>query len=102
MDLGKIAFYIGVLVSVVLAWTDIPYATWILVALGVIVGLLNITAKETQTFLLAALVMITAGVSIGTGLGEPLKSILHAFAAFVAAAGLVVALKAIYQIEKAR
>ena len=100
--LGRIAFYIGIIVSLLLGWMNIPYATWILVALGVIIGLLNITAKEAQGFLIATLVLVTAGLSLSAGLGEPIKSIIHAFVAFTAAAAVVVALKEVYNIEKSK
>ncbi|VVB81010.1 Uncharacterised protein [uncultured archaeon] len=100
--IGRLAFYAGIVVSVLLGWMNMANATVILIVLGIIVGLLNVTTKETQGFLLAALVLVSAGVALSAGFGEPIKSILQAFIAFTAAAAVVVALKEVYNIEKGR
>ena len=100
--IGRLAFYIGIVVSILLGWMDMANATTILVILGIVVGLLNVTTKEAHDFLLAALVLISAGVALSTGFGEPIQSILQAFIAFTAAAAVVVALKEVYTIEKGR
>lgn len=100
--IGRLAFYVGIVVSILLGWMDMANATMILVVLGIIVGLLNVTMKEAHDFLLAALVLVTAGLALSAGFGEPIKSILQAFIAFTAAAAVIVALKEVYKIEKGR
>jgi len=100
--MGRLAFFAGVIISILLGWMDLPQATLILVIIGVVVGLLNVTAKEAQSFLIATLVLVSAGVALSGAMGEPIKSILQAFIALTASAAVVVALKEVYSIEKAR
>lgn len=100
--IGRISFYAGAVISLLLGWMDMANATTILVVLGVIVGLLNVTAKETGRFLLAALVLVTAGLALATSFGDPVKSVLHAFIAFSAASAVVVALKEVWSIQKSK
>jgi len=100
VSIGRIAFYTGIIVSILLGWMNMPHATFILVTLGVIVGLLNVTEKESTKFMIATLVLITAGLALATSFGDPIKSILNAFIAFTASAAVVVALKEVWTIEK--
>jgi hypothetical protein len=104
--LGNWAFIVGILIAVIAglvpAWNT-PTVMWILVILGLIVGLLNITAKETVEFLVAtiALVLIgTAGIQTLPALGTIVTAILENIVAFVAPAALVVALKAVYELAR--
>ena len=104
---GHYAFIAGVVLAVLIAL--IPQlrgdiAVWILVILGVIVGLLNVTAKETVSFLVAALALIIASsasaltlATIWTGL----TSILGNVIIFVSPAAIVVALKTVYALAEA-
>ena len=102
--LGHWAFIVGIVIAIIAglvpAW-QIPTVTWVLVILGLIVGLLNITAKETVEFLVAAIALMLIG-SAGAipALGTIVLSILANIVAFVAPAALVVALKAIYELAK--
>ena len=100
--LGRWAFIVGVLIAIIAglvpAWQT-PTITWVLVILGLIVGLLNITAKETVEFLVATIALMLIG-SAGAipALGTIILSILANIVAFVAPAALIVALKAIYEL----
>ena len=100
--IGRLAFYAGIVISLLLGWMDMANATLILVVLGVVVGLLNVTGKETGRFLLATLVLVTAGLALRGILGDIVGSILQAFIAFTAAAAIVVALKEVWSIQKSR
>ena len=52
MDMvGRIAFIIGVLLCIVVGFVMQDWIFWALTILGIIVGLLNIAAKETMKFL---------------------------------------------------
>ncbi len=103
---GSWSFIIGVVIALFLGFiTKIvsPAVTMsILVVLGLIVGFLNVTGKETMPFLLAAvsLVIVTSfgGDILGSIqlVGEYLKTTLNSMTIFVMAATIVVALKAIY------
>ncbi len=109
-SLGSWAFILGVLVAVVGGaiggWLTGagPWITLLLVVLGLIVGFLNISQKEVNDFLIAAIALGTVGwianlASIDTVipvLGSVLQAIVANVVAFVAPAALVVALKAVW------
>ena len=100
---GRIAFYVGLIVSVVAGWVEIgATGLAVLVVLGIIVGLLNVTGKEVGRFLLATLTLVVAGVALKDVFGGAVGSILVAYIAFTAAAALVVALREVYAIQKTR
>ena len=103
---GHYSFFAGVILAVLLAL--IPQlagdvAIWVLVILGVLVGLLNITAKETMGFLVAGIALILASSAgalplaiIWTGLTAILANIVY----FVAPAIIVVALQTVYALAE--
>lgn len=98
--IGSWAFILGVLISIVAglipAWQTTTLV-WVLVLLGLVVGFLNITAKETTEFLVATVALLIIG-SAGAipALGVVILSILANIVAFVAPAALIVALKSIW------
>jgi len=99
---GRWAFIIGMIIAILAGFADIPYLTAILFVLGLIVGFLNVTEKESTSFLVAVIAMLVIGLSglqLGkfTGLGV---AILNNFLAFVSAAGLIVALKQVLSVIK--
>ena len=101
MDMvGRIAFYVGLVISIIAGWIEVQ-AMWLAV-LGIIVGLLNVTAKENGRFLLATLVLVTTGIALGTVFGETTGRILGAYIAFTAAAAFIVALKEVYSMQKGK
>jgi hypothetical protein len=75
---------------------------WGLAVLGVIVGFLNIFGKDTHDFLLAGIAILLSATALNTIplVGGLLKNILGYMASFVAAAMIVVALKALYETAK--
>ncbi len=103
--LGEWAFIVGVLLSIMFGlvpkeWEGI--ATLVLVVLGLAVGLLNITEKESTPFLVAAAaLMITSSTGATLKLIPPemlgmfLQSAVMKIGVFVAPAAIVVALKSI-------
>ena len=76
-------------------------STYTLVILGIIVGLLNITAKETTEFLVASLVLL---VSLGmtaltlASIHITLGTIWNNAITFIAPAAIIVALKAVFSV----
>ena len=98
MDLtriGRWAFLGGLLLAILAGFTAVPYLAVLLFVLGLIVGLLNIKEKESTRFLVAVITLLVIGVaSLEFGKLNPvIAPILNSFIAFVAAAGLVVAIK---------
>ena len=102
---GSWAFIIGVVVALligVFSMGDTPVATTVLIVLGLIVGLLNVTGRETTPFLLASVSLVivsSMGGAVFAGMvpiGVTLQSVLNAIITFVMPATIIVALKAIY------
>lgn len=101
MDMiGRIAFYIGLVISILAGWMSVE--AWWLAVLGIIVGLLNVTAKENNRFLLAALVFVVTGGALSTIFGAAVANILIAYVAFTASAAFIVALKEVYSMQRAK
>ncbi|MBN1135148.1 MAG: hypothetical protein JXM73_01090 [Anaerolineae bacterium] len=97
---GKWAFIVGLVVAVVIGYFfQAAWAIWVLAVLGVIVGLLNVSREDTQSFLLAAVAFGLSATALSTVplLGTAITNILHYVAAFVAGAMIVVALKVLLQ-----
>ena len=103
---GRIVFIIGVVVSIIAGFITSYWIFPILTILGLIVGFLNVTAKEVQSFLLAAigLVIISAfgsdQINALPQIGSTLGRIYVALLTFVSPAAIIVALKAIYSVAK--
>lgn len=100
---GTWAFIIGTLIAVVAGFFPLgPLTVSLLILLGLVVGLLNITASESSSFLLStvALVIVAgfggnvfADVAV---VGVFLQRILNAIVVFVVPAAIIVALRSIY------
>ena len=110
-QVGKWAFLIGVVLAVISgigsglaqAWGTNAWLMLLLVVLGLIVGFVNITAKEVQGFLVAAIALLVAGTanlaSVNTlipSLGSILEGIINMVILLVAPAALIVCLRAVY------
>jgi len=98
--IGKWAFIIGLVVAVLAGLFFQPgWAIWVLAILGVIVGLLNVTAEDTRSFLLASIALTLSATALNTLpiVGTALSFILPFVVAFVAGATIVIALKELFQ-----
>ena len=98
--IGKWAFIGGLVVAVLAGLFFQPgWAVWVLAILGVIVGLLNVTAEDTRAFLLASIALTLSATALNTLplLGTALSFILPFVVAFVAGATIVIALKELFQ-----
>ena len=105
--IGEWAFLLGVVIAIIAGIPGlVPEANMGLVAtglviLGLIVGLLNITQKESPTFLVAAIALLlagTAGLDELPMVGAWIGGILTNIATFVAPAAVIVALKVVYEL----
>ncbi|MDA1197014.1 MAG: hypothetical protein O2779_03565 [Nanoarchaeota archaeon] len=108
--LGNYSFTVGVILAIVLGLVSLgsatPWLSSLLVILGLIVGFLNVTGKETKEFLMVATVLIIAaalgGASSTLGgvsyIGAYLSGIFSQILAFVVPATVVVALKDIWNL----
>lgn len=119
MKYGNIVFGVGLLIAVIMSLvvgfssigqTASQVVTAILIALGIVIGYLNITSQESTNFLVAAIVLVmligpflgnlmqtysfgTVGAKL---LGEFFKNIIG----LVVPAAIVVAIKTIFQTAK--
>ena len=108
--LGSWAFLIGVILAIILgagfAGRFDATITWILVVIGVLVGLLNVANKEVQPFLISGLVLIidsslTANLVVSIPSAGPiLASTLASLIIVFAPATIIVALKNVFSITK--
>ena len=119
-SLGAIAFLAGVILAVavgifsviipvptVTAYSAQIYGT--LVLLGLVVGYMNSTGKDSQTFMLAgtALVIVSKfgmdsvyGTLLGTGIVGTVRTIFGALLVLFVPATIIVALKTVFSIAK--
>jgi len=110
--IGKWSFLIGVVIALIAgigmgvgqAWANNTWITMLLVLAGLAVGIVNITAKETQAFLVAAIAVLVANTAnLNTilpgaeAIGMILAGIVSKIVIVVAPAALVVALRAVYR-----
>ena len=98
--IGKWAFIGGLVVAVLAGLFFQPgWAIWVLAILGLIVGLLNVTAEDTRSFLLASIALTLSATALNTlpVVGTALSFILPFVVAFVAGATIVIALKELFQ-----
>jgi len=102
ISVGRWAFFIGILLAVFAGFWVIPGLAIILVILGLVVGFLNISAAEVQSYLIAVVALLVIGTaslqalnSAGdlSGAVEVIQTMIQNFISFVAASGLVVAIK---------
>jgi uncharacterized membrane protein len=102
---GKWAFIVGLVVAILASFLT-GYATivaFVLFLLGLVVGFLNISEKDSNKFLLATIALLTGGIASISAISmlgvvsTYLVAILGSFVAFVSAAALVVAIKAIFE-----
>lgn len=86
------------------------YVLLIMLILGIIVGLISVTAKEVQPFLIATIALIAASLA---QVWQPLNTIspllpywawliLNYIVAFVAPAAVILAIKAVFAMERSK
>ena len=107
--LGSWAFLVGVILAVVFglfasqfSTTSQTYMVWALVVIGLIVGLLNVTAKESTPFLMSGLVLLVASV-FGAGVMQGINyipSVLEALLMIFVPATIIVAIKNVFSLAK--
>ena|SRR3989344_5396288 len=114
-QIGNYSFIIGVVIAVVLglAAPRLGAATeWLwslLVVLGLVVGFLNVSGKETKEFLLVTVALVIVSFAGSSQInswssvqliGAYLKGVFDSILAFVVPASVVVALKEVWELAK--
>lgn len=111
--IGKWAFVVGIVIAfiagILLKDTISVAVVLVLAILGLVVGFLNVSAKEMSAFLLAGIALIigsSSALTIIPAFGETLKpfliGILTNVVVFVVPGVIVVALKSVFSIAKER
>jgi len=104
--IGFWAFIIGFILAILagIFWPANQTIVVVLVILGIIIGLLNVTAKEFMLFLLATIALVVVGNAFAplTALrvGEVLGNVLSHIAVLVAPAAVIAAVKALWAVGK--
>ena len=98
-NVGKYSFLVGLILAVVMAFVEVPMGATVLAVLGLVVGFLNVSGKETQSFLLASigLMMSAAAVNGLPEVGAYAGAVAANFVAFISPAVLVVAVKSLLE-----
>lgn len=116
-QIGPYAYIVGVILALILGFLAPSSLLWALILglLGIVVGLLNITDKEVNTFLLASVAFIVSASSLSDLLvklgqmlgmdatamvGGGLASALGYMVAFTAPAAALIAVLALYRLAK--
>ncbi|MFH1971442.1 MAG: hypothetical protein ABIJ05_03615 [Patescibacteria group bacterium] len=107
--IGHWSFIAGIILAILGGFVEISVLLAVFFILGLIVGFLNIKEKEVTPFLVAVSTLLLigiAGLQVGKltpALGQftaVIVSILNNFTVFMAAAGVVVALKQVIALAK--
>ena len=101
---GRWAFLIGVILAIILGALGIVNSTWMsaLILIGLIVGFLNISERESSPFLLAGVSLIIAsalGKDVMSGL-PVLYNILQTLLAVFVPSTIVVAIKHVFSLAR--
>ncbi len=106
--IGHLAFLIGMVLAILAAFIEVPKIITLLFLLGIIVGFLNITEKESTHFLVAMMALLIASsavlqVDTATSIDimaidgpRMAQDILYNLISFISAAAFVVALKQVF------
>ncbi len=110
--IGHISFLVGLILAIVAAFVAIPKIATFLFILGIIVGFLNITEKESTHFLVAMMALLiasTAVLQVDTAMvvqeiaiegPRMAQDMLYNIISFISAAAFVVALKQVFVMAK--
>ena len=118
--IGAWAFLAGVILAVLIGLSTIlipipalvVYSAQIyaiLVLLGIFGGFMHVTGKDSQTFLMAGVILVivskfglesVTGTLIGIGVGDAVSSVFGALIALFAPATIIVALKTVFSLAK--
>jgi hypothetical protein len=98
-NIGKWAFIAGLAIAVLAGLgVDANWVMWLLAVLGLVVGFLNVTSEETQSFTLAAIALMLSATAVQDlpMVGGLLTNVMVNLVVFIAPAVLVVALKGLF------
>ncbi len=99
-----IALAVGIMAALGTADAIMPATIIVLIILGLLIGFLNITAKEILLFLVATIALIVVGSVFAPlttfSVGKILDAVLALIATLMAPAAIVAAIKALWAVGK--
>ncbi len=103
--IGFWAFIIGLILAIVagIFFPEASWVAWVLLILGVLIGILNISDREYTSFLIATIALIVIGgifSSVDAGWLERLDNVLTLIATLMAPAAIIVAIKTLWSVGK--
>ncbi len=103
--IGSWAFLIGVILAVIFGFLGTQtWLPWLLVIIGLIVGLLNISGKEVNAFLMAGTILVIVS-SLGGGTLSSMQflgAILNNMLTIFVPATILVALKSVFSLARSK
>jgi hypothetical protein len=108
--IGVWSFIVGLILALIaaLVWPNTGWVALVLGILGILVGLINISDKETTTYLIAAIALIVGAGGLVDIIAKAniavdfLTSLMYYIIAFVAPGAVVVAIKAIFGVARGK
>ncbi len=110
MQMGHIVFVIGLVLAVLIALVSAPeapaWAVLLIVVMGIVVGLLNITDKEVMMFLVASIAFLMSFQALSSVFlilaqgWQGVSVFFSLMSTFVAPAAAIVAVRALFQMAK--
>jgi len=100
-EVGRWSFILGLILAILAGFINATWIPIVLFVLGLIVGFLNITSEQSTEFLVAVIALLLVGMSglqislLSQEISVTVQLMLNNFVSFIAAAGLVVAIKSI-------
>jgi len=108
--LGAIAFLAGMLLAIIGGGVDPDNGTivLVLVILGIVVGLFNITSREMIPFLVAAVALVVVGTvgafgsldKVVDGMGDVLNGMVDNIAVFMTPAAIITAIRVVWSLAR--
>lgn len=111
--LGALAFFAGMVTAIICGavpdWREKGVVVLILVILGIVVGVFNITGREIMPFLIAAIALVVVGFAgepfsalddILDGLGRALDAIVELISIFMVPAAVINAVRVAWELAR--
>lgn len=102
-QVGKWAFIVGLVIAAVggVGFQQ-SWFTWVLAALGLVVGFLNVSESEAQGFLISAIGLLLAASALNSlpFVGETAGAIFANVVTFIGGAVLVVAVQSLFVVAR--
>ncbi len=104
-QIGGYAFILGIIIAILAGIVALDANTsqlllWVMVVIGIIIGLLNVTDKETTSFLVAAIALILTATALDALNVDIITRIINNIAVLASPAALIVALKAVWNMAR--